>query len=141
MAAIVTDREILRKPTKEVMPGDPVLEVAGELFKEMREYKAQGLSANQLGYSLSMFVMVQQRGAPICLVNPQIVKEKGWQGANERCLSLPGEVVQVIRPKEIRIKGVNPYFKPVNYKFADIEARRACHEIDHLNGKLIIDYR
>ena len=138
---IVTDIEKLRQPTKEVKQDDPVLEVAAELLKGMSEHKGQGLAANQLGFDLRMFMMEIKQRPPVCLVNPVITKTWGSYEADEACLSLPGVIVRVKRPMEVRVKGVNQYFKPVNYHFRSIEARRACHEIDHLWGKLIIDYR
>lgn len=138
---IVTDIERLRKPTEWVKQSDPVLEIAAELFEGMLEHNAQGLAANQLGYSLRMFVMKLQPNTTICIVNPLITKTRGSYESNESCLSLPGVTVRVKRPMEVRVKGGNQYFKPVHYHFRGIEARRACHEIDHLIGKLIIDYK
>ena len=138
---LVTDIEQLRKVTELVKETDDILKVADDLFREMVEFHAQGLAANQLGYDLKIFVMERNKGVPTCIVNPVIVKTKGWYEANEICSSLPGVSVRVKRPKEIRVRGVNQYFMPVNYKFKGIEARRACHEIDHLIGKLITDYQ
>ena len=137
---IVTDIKKLRKPTEWVKQDDPVLEVAAELFEGMREHNGMGLAANQLGYDLRMFVMELRQHTRICVVNPVITKTRGSCEANEGCLSLPGVVVRVKRPMVVRMKGVNQYFKPVNYKFTGIEARQAYHEIDHLIGKLITDY-
>lgn len=139
---IVTDIEKLRKPTEWVeKPIDvELVEIADVLLTEMVAHNAQGLAANQLGYDLRMFVMQLRQYTPICIVNPVITKTTGSYETNEVCLSLPGVVVRVKRPAEVRVKGVNRYFKPVNYRFRGIEARRACHEIDHLIGKLITDY-
>ena len=138
---IVTDINRLRKATEWVKETDDILKIAEDLFREMAEFHAQGLAANQLGYNLRMFVMELNRGTPICIVNPVIVKTRGSYESNEACLSLLGVLVRVKRPVEVRVKGVNQYFKPVNYRFRGIEARRACHEIDHLIGKLITDYK
>ena len=49
--------------------------------------------------------------------------------------------VAVPRPRRITIEGLNQYLKPVRYRLEGIKARRACHEFDHLRGKLIIDYQ
>ncbi|MBA7639998.1 Peptide deformylase [subsurface metagenome] len=137
---IVTDIKKLRKPTEWVKQSDLVLEVAAALFEGMREHDAVGMSANQLGYDLRMFVMELRQHTQICIVNPVMTRTKGSYERQEGCLSLPGIVIHVKRPMEVRVKGVNQYFKPVNYKFTGIEARQACHEIDHLIGKLITDY-
>ena len=58
----------------------------------------------------------------------------------ETCLSLPGKKITVRRPYQVKVKGLNRYLKPVKYQFGGQFARIACHEIDHLDGKLIIDY-
>lgn len=140
---IVTDTEKLRKSTEWVKKPDDFteyVEITDVLLSEMVQHNAQGLAANQLGYNLRMFVMTLREHIPICIINPVITKTRGSYEANEGCLSLPGVVVRVKRPVEARVKGVNKYFRPVNYRFKGIEARRACHEIDHLIGKLIIDY-
>lgn len=139
---IVTDIKKLRKPTEWVKkPIDvELVEIADFMLSEMVAHNAQGLAANQLGYDLRMFVMQLKQSTPICIVNPVITKTRGSYKANESCLCLPGVVVRVKRPVEVRVKGVNKYFKPVNYRFQGIEARRACHELDHLIGKLITDY-
>ena len=139
---IVTDIEKLRKQTEWVKkPIDvELVEISDVMLSEMVAHNAQGLAANQLGYDLRMFVMKLRQYTPICIVNPLITKSSGSYEANEDCLSLPGVTVRVKRPAEVRVKGVNKYFRPVNYRFKGIEARRACHEIDHLIGKLITDY-
>lgn len=140
MGAIVTDIEQLRRPTSFVEPGSDITEIVANLFRELQEFNASGLSANQLGYSLRIFVMTLDSSPPICCVNPIIAKEKGHQERNEKCLSLPGIIRRVKRPNSVTIKCLNQYLRPVRHKFQGLEATIACHEIDHLLGKLIIDY-
>lgn len=143
---VVTDIEWLRKPTEWVREEDNPREVAEQLFKAMDEIEmpdgmvAVGLAANQLGYGLRMFVLGIGPHVPICVVNPVVLREKGHNVHEETCLSLPGVVVRVRRPQEITVKGFNQYMKFVKYTFTGLHARVASHEIDHLDGKLIIDY-
>lgn len=81
---IVTDVKKLRKPCKEASNPDDVLMVAGALFKTMGEDEnCCGLSANQIGYDLRVFVMRNDPSTPICLVNPVLTKEKGHQLGEE----------------------------------------------------------
>ncbi|MBA7574431.1 Peptide deformylase [subsurface metagenome] len=54
---------------------------------------------------------------------------------------MPGEGVVIKRPHMVVVKGVNQYFRPVRYRLSGLQARIACHEIDLLLGKLIIDYK
>lgn len=138
---IVTDITKLRKPTKFVEEGDNINQSVEDLFLGLKEFSAIGLSANQLGYSHRIFVMMMPAGPPICLVNPMISKVRGNNIREEGCLSIPKVKVTIKRPQQLTIKGVNRYFKPVKYKLSGLQARVACHEVDHLFGKLILDYK
>ena len=147
MATIVTDIGFLRKRTEEVQEGEDISEIVDSLFNGLKEFNAIGLSANQLGYNKRIFVMTMKPYPSICVVNPTITKVRGSRVRGESCLCIPetlrhsGSGISVRRPQQITIKGLNQYFKPVKYKLSGFQARVACHEIDHLNGKLIIDYK
>ena len=136
---IVTDKRQLHKPCKPVKQGQDISEIVTNLLNELEERGALGLSANQLGYNHQVFVMRVNAGSPVCVVNPVITKERGTQLGPEQCHSLPEKVLSVKRPSRIVVKGLNQYFKPVKYRLSGFYARIACHEIDHLNGILIID--
>lgn len=136
---IVTDQKKLRKPAKLVKEGEDIAEIADALLNELKGRNAWGLSANQFGYDRQVLVMKVSVGPPVCVVNPSISKERGSQVRTEHCLCLPGETIEVKRPQQIVLKGINRYFKPVKYRLSGIYARTACHEVDHLNGILITD--
>jgi len=136
---IVTDQKQLRKLTKPVEEGENISKIVDALLSELKERNAWGLSANQLGYDRQVFVMKMSIGPPVCVINPSISKERGSQVRTENCLSVPGKIIEVKRPLQIVLKGINRYFKPVKYRLNGIYARTACHEVDHLNGILIID--
>lgn len=140
MVNVVTDIEKLRKPTAPAIPDDNLPQLAKTLFTVMKETNGRGLSANQIGWGLSVFVMKQDRYSPICIVNPVLTRKKGQQKRNEGCLSLPGVQVTVTRPQIVKVKGYNQYWVPVTYSFRGIEAACVCHEMDHLVGRLITDY-
>lgn len=138
---IVTSERFLRKPAGPVKETDDIKQVVEDLFREMKERNTLGLAANQLGYSCRIFVMSMEPMPPICIVNPVITKQKGSQLSTEYCESLPGGKVVIKRPYVVVVKGVNQYFRPVRYRLSGLQARQACHEIDHLQGKLITDYK
>ena len=146
MATIVTDIRFLRKRTEEVQEGEDISEIVDNLFRELKEHNALGLSANQLGYNKRIFVMTMKPYPPVCVVNPTITKERGTQVGEEACLSIPetmrpNSAIKVKRPRQVSVKGLNQYLKPVKYRLNGQQARTACHEVDHLTGKLIIDYK
>ena len=143
---IVTDEYMLRKRCTEVTDFAGLDKVVSVLSDVLLNYngpagKALGLAANQLGYQQRMFVLRMPVGPPVCIVNPVIWKQKGYQIGSERCLSLLGVTVRVKRPLSVVIKGVNQYGNHVKYKMSNQMARVICHEIDHLDGKLITDYK
>jgi len=142
---IVTAMAALRRKCQAVKDFKDLDQVAGIMFDALRSYagpagKAVAIAANQLGYRRRMFVMSMHPMPPVCIVNPVITKQRGHQLGPEGCLSLPGKVVYVERPQSITIKALNQYGRSVKYRLNGSQARMACHEIDHLDGKLITDY-
>ena len=101
-----------------------------------------GLSAIQIGIPLRMIaVNVSGRKEDlICLVNPEIQTFDGKSVIKEGCLSIPGVFSKVKRPAEIVVKGVSRKGSETMIKATGLSARAIQHEIDHLSGKLFIDY-
>jgi peptide deformylase len=107
----------------------------------MRDGLGVGLAATQLG--LMRRLLVFQAGAdarPTALVNPRIE----WASdelavADEGCLSLPHVVLEVERPLHVRVRGVDPAGEAILLEASGLEARVLQHEIDHLDGVLILD--
>jgi peptide deformylase len=110
----------------------------GEL---MNDALGVGLAANQVGVLHRLLVYrVEQDSPVIALVNPEIE----WRGddletAEEGCLSLPAVLVDVERPVHVRVKGFNEHGEPVLVEASGLEARVIQHELDHLDGVLILD--
>jgi peptide deformylase len=126
------------KPIKEI--DDSLRLLAKNMLATMYRLNGAGLAANQVGV-LKRIVVVDIGDGPLVLVNPKILK-KSWQRetAEEGCLSLPGLVLKIRRPKNIEIE----YFriddgKRIKLKASGLLARAILHEIEHLDGILIID--
>jgi len=98
-----------------------------------------GLAAPQVGISESMIVADIGQGL-YKLINPRIVKRSGRQAIEEGCLSVPGVCIKVGRAKKITVEAQNEESKPVAIEAEDLLACVIQHEIDHLNGKLIVDH-
>jgi peptide deformylase len=102
----------------------------------MYDNNGLGLAANQVGLPYRMFVM---RGSPenFACFNPRIVSESAEvESVEESCLSFPGLVVKVKRPKSIRARFTMPNGETRTEPFVGITARVFQHELDHLEGKL-----
>jgi peptide deformylase len=110
----------------------------GEL---MNDALGVGLAATQLGVLHRLLVYRVQQQAPVAaLINPEIE----WRGddeeiAEEGCLSLPAVLVDVERPIHVRVRALNENGEPIVVEASGLEARVIQHEIDHLDGVLILD--
>ena len=110
-----------------------------EMLFTMRHFAGIGLAAPQIGISRNLIVADIGKGA-IMLANAKIVKAKGAGKMEEGCLSIPGIGVVIDRAEEIIVIGLNEKSKIIELKAQGLLARVLQHEIDHLGGKLIIDY-
>ena len=83
--------------------------------------------------------LTEEDGEVYKLVNPVIIKSKGEQVCREGCLSVPGVLGDVVRPKEVVVEALNEKGEKIKIKAKDLLAIVLCHEIDHLDGILFTD--
>jgi peptide deformylase len=136
--------------------GDPVLKTKArpvERFDDALRNEVQrmgmlmddalgiGLAANQVGVLHRLLVYRVQSGAPLAaLANPVIDwSSKEEEIAEEGCLSLPSVHVEVERPVHVRVRAQDEYGEPILIEASGLEARVIQHELDHLDGVLILD--
>ncbi|MBU0503280.1 MAG: peptide deformylase [Candidatus Omnitrophota bacterium] len=142
------------EPLKIRVIGDPVLrrkakliDKAGKRHQEVLSKMAQlmydssgvGLAAPQVGIDECLIVVDVGTGL-YKLINPKIIKKQGSQTREEGCLSVPRTYLKIKRAKKISVQALDQEAKPVNIEAEDLLACALQHEIDHLNGKLIVDY-
>ena len=132
--------KILREKCQAV---EKITEREIELFENMlftmRHLSGIGLAGPQVDINQRLIVADIGEG-PIKLADPQVIGIKGKDKMEEGCLSVPGALVRIERPQELIITGLNEEGKYVEIKAKGLLARVLLHEIDHLNGKLILDY-
>jgi peptide deformylase len=133
---------VLRSPASAVTEFDPELErEADRMVSIMRDAMGVGLAATQLGILRRLLVFQAGPDArPTALANPELE----WASdelatAEEGCLSLPGIGVDVERPLHARVRGLDLRGEPLLLEASGLEARVLQHEIDHLDGVLILD--
>lgn len=129
----------------------PVVKFDGELRKlfdrmiaTMFAEHGVGLAAPQVGISQQVTVIDvsggEDPGKIIRICNPEIVEHHGKQSVEEGCLSFPDIRAVITRPKQVLVKGQDADGNMIQIEGGDLLARAFCHEIDHLNGVLIIDH-
>jgi len=114
-------------------------ELVSQMIDIMRKDKGVGLAAPQIGIS-ERIIVVDIGDGPLAIINPEIVSKEGEDVGEEGCLSIPGIIIEVKRAQRVLVNGLNPYGKAIKIKAANLMARALQHEIDHLNGILIVDY-
>jgi peptide deformylase len=132
---------ILHERAKEVKDFSNIHHLVEKMFKTMRDEEGLGLAANQIGVASQILVGRSDEGkGRIVLVNPIIVKADGEDVMGEGCLSVPIATVEIPRAEILVVRGFDADGEEVEYKVKGLTARMIQHEIDHLNGVLIIDY-
>lgn len=131
---------ILKKPTEPVTEFDDKLaDFVERLYAAMRLNDGVGLAAPQVGV-LKKIAVVEYEGKSYLLINPRLLEEKGRQESEEGCLSFPGIYAKVVRPDWARIEAQDETGAPQVHEVSGFVARAFLHEMDHLEGKLFIDY-
>lgn len=114
-----------------------------DMIETMYAAKGIGLAANQVGVSKRLCVIdtsIREEKRPlIVLINPLIIKKEGMVEAEEGCLSIPGYMTTIKRAERVYVKGLNREGKTLEIEGTGLLARALQHEIDHLDGLLIID--
>ena len=133
----------LRHKAKPVTDFNPeIAQIADEMLKTMYAENGIGLSATQVNIQKSILVVdvSKDRDTPMCLVNSEITDRKGEEVMEEGCLSVPGVYAEVKRAEQITVSAFDTEGKPLNIEADGLLAVCIQHEMDHLQGKLFVDY-
>jgi peptide deformylase len=132
---------ILREETKEVGEiTDDVRQLVKSMFETMYLAKGIGLAAPQVGRTERLAV-IDVHEKPFVIINPEIIEAAGKAAKSEEgCLSIPDVYGDVERPSNVRVRALDIEGKPFEIEATELLGRCLQHEIDHLHGKLFIDY-
>ena len=134
--------------------GDPVLRQAttpvaamteelhrliADMFETMHHARGIGLAAPQVGRTERLAV-VEVDGERLVLINPEVVERAGRAKGEEGCLSIPDIYADVERPTTVTVRALDEGMRSYEIEAGDLLARCLQHEIDHLDGKLFVDY-
>ncbi|MBF0317916.1 MAG: peptide deformylase [Nitrospirae bacterium] len=114
------------------------------MIETMYDASGVGLAAPQVGVSKRLIVIdtayrEQGKSGLVVIINPEIVYQEGQAGGIEGCLSLPRFTVAVDRSARVYVRGIDVDGNPVEIESTGLFSRALQHEIDHLNGVLLID--
>ena len=127
----------------------PVAEVDGEvarlvdrMFETMYEAPGIGLAATQVDVHRRVVVIdvSEDNDSPLTLINPELLLSEGMGETQEGCLSIPGVYETIKRPERVRVAAVDREGRPFELDAEGLLAVCIQHEIDHLDGKLFVDY-
>ena len=133
---------VLRQKAKRVRTIDgSIKKLVADMLETMHADPGRvGLAAPQIGVSLRVVVIGIPDEEDIILINPEIVRRKGERLVTEGCLSVPGYVGPINRAETVTAKGRDLSGKEIRIKAEGLLAQALEHEIDHVNGRLYIDY-
>jgi peptide deformylase len=135
---------VLRKVCKPIETiHDEMVTLCDDMVETMRLAQGAGLAANQVGVSIRLIVLdprTKKNDKPIILINPAITEQDSEEITEEGCLSLPKFYEYVKRAKRVFVTGINIKGEPFEMECDGFMARAVQHELDHLNGVLLIDH-
>ena len=130
---------VLRQRAAEVTDIDGrLVKLADDMVQTMYDAPGMGLAAPQVGVEKRLFVYDIGEG-PRTIVNPVVVESDGEWSYDEGCLSVPGLSWEIVRPKLIHLVGLDLDGNEVSIEADEIEARCFQHELDHLDGVLLLE--
>jgi peptide deformylase len=131
---------IQAKPVKEV--DDSIRTIVDDMFETMHNAVGIGLAAIQVDIHQQIVVMdvSEEKNEPLVLINPQITAFEGEETSDEGCLSVPGFYEPVTRAEWIKVEALDREGQPFVLETDGLLAVCIQHELDHLSGKLFVDY-
>ncbi len=136
------DERLRRKATVVETVDENIRTLLDDMLETMYQAKGVGLAATQVDVHKRVIVIdtSEDKDAPLCLINPEIVAEQGVEESEEGCLSVPGFFEKVRRAEQVTVRALGRDGKPFELQADGLLAVCIQHEMDHLQGKLFVDY-
>jgi peptide deformylase len=128
------------KPVEKV--DDSIRKLVEDMYETMYLAPGIGLAATQVDVHQQIIVIdtSEDKSQPLCLINPEIIAEEGTESCDEGCLSVPDIYEAVERSEKVTVKALNENGEEYTLEAGELLAVCIQHEIDHLKGKLFVDY-
>jgi peptide deformylase len=136
------DPRLRQKASPVAMVDEEIRSIVDNLFETMYSAPGIGLAAVQVNILKRIIVIdiSEDKKQPLCLINPEILESHGEEKMEEGCLSVPGIYEKVKRAKSIKVRYLDREGKTIEKEINDLLAVCIQHEMDHLEGKLFVDY-
>ena len=136
------DERLRKKAAMVKTVDDKIKKLVDDMLQTMYDSHGVGLAATQVDVHQRVIVIdvSEEKDDPIFLINPEIIEKDGIKESEEGCLSVPGFFEKVKRAEHIRVKALNRDGQSFEFEATDLLAVCVQHEMDHLNGKLFVDY-
>lgn len=136
------DPRLRKKAVPVVRVDDELRRLIDDMFETMYEAPGIGLAATQVDVHRRLLVadVSTDKNEPHVLINPEILEKDGIAITEEGCLSVPGYYEEVERAGHIKVRFLDREGEPLEREFEGLLAVCVQHEIDHLNGRLFVDY-
>jgi len=136
------DERLRKKAAVVKTVDDKIKKLVDDMLETMYESKGVGLAATQVDVHQRVIVIdvSEEKDDPLFLINPEILEKDGIKESEEGCLSVPGFYEKVNRAEHVRVKALNREGQSFEFEARDLLAVCVQHEMDHLNGKLFVDY-
>ena len=136
------DERLRKKAAVVKTVDDKIKKLADDMLETMYQSHGVGLAATQVDVHQRVIVIdvSEEKDAPLFLINPEIIEKDGIKESEEGCLSVPGFFEKVKRAEHVRVKALNREGQSFEFEARDLLAVCVQHEMDHLNGKLFVDY-
>jgi peptide deformylase len=136
------DPRLRKKAEPVTQVDDQVRQTVDDMFQTMYDAPGIGLAANQVNIQKRIIVIdtSKEKDQPLCLINPEILDRQGEEEMEEGCLSVPGFYEQVRRSAQVKVRALDKEGREFELITEGLLAVCVQHEIDHLDGKLFVDY-
>jgi peptide deformylase len=121
---------------------DEIRTLVKNMFETMYDAPGIGLAATQIDRHIRLIVMdiSPDKTQPLCLINPQIIKQEGELEWDEGCLSVPNYYGHITRSNRVKVRALNEQGEAFELEADELLGVCIQHEIDHLDGILFVDY-
>ncbi|CAA6822632.1 MAG: Peptide deformylase (EC [uncultured Thiotrichaceae bacterium] len=136
------DSRLRTKATPVEKVDDDIRQIIDDMFETMYAAPGIGLAATQVDIHQQIVVIdvSENKDEPLCFINPEIIKEDGTEEMEEGCLSVPEYYAKVTRAEKVTVKALDRNGAEFSIDAEELLAVCIQHEIDHLRGKVFVDY-